>query len=453
LAACATLLGSWLTPPSAAASGNAIARFGAEHGTVNTTNPTALYYNPGALGFAEGTQLFVDGQLALRSFQWTHARGAGDAAEPPRYEGANYGEASAVNFFGGPMAGATLRLGDFTLGAAGYAPFGGQVSFDRNEFYANSLYPGAVDGVARWHGISAQTMSIYGTLGAAYRVGPVSFGVTGNVIFTTMSLTRAQGADGTNSLENEGRSKLDLSGVHGSFGAGVMVEAVPQQLWLSASYQAQPGLGTMKLNGDIELQPTVPATDPPLSQQVTLHQALPDIWRLGARYRVSDSVELRLAADLTRWSVLRTQCVSVRDESCQVTRNGEAAPDSGTIMNMRRNWRDTIGVRGGISYWTHPELELFGGLGFETAAVPDATLDPVLADASSAMITAGARYEVVETWFVAASYTHLQFFSRDTTGKSKAADPEVGEATRGLDGGGKYSQWVGILNANVLKTF
>ena len=59
--------------PGASASGNAIARFGGEHGTVNATNPTSLYYNPAGIGFADGIQLFVDGQLALRSFQWKHA--------------------------------------------------------------------------------------------------------------------------------------------------------------------------------------------------------------------------------------------------------------------------------------------------------------------------------------------------------------------------------------------
>ena len=398
--------------------------------------------------------MFLDGQLALRRFSWAHERGLGDASEPSRYEGANYGEASALNVFGGPMAGATLRLGNFAFGAAAYAPFGGQVSFDRNEYFSNSIYPGAADGVARWHGISGSTMSIFGTVGAAYRLGPVSFGVSGNVIFTSIKTTRASAVNGGNALEDEGRSRLEVSGVHGSFGLGAMVEALPQTLWLSASYQAQPGLGVMKLNGDAEFDDAVPAAEGgSFTQPVTLRQALPDIWRLGARLRVSDSLELRLAADLTRWSVLKTQCVSVRDLSCQVMSNGEAVENSGTLFNLRRRWNDTVGVRGGVSYWTHPELELFAGLGFETAAVPDATLDPVLADATNIMFAAGARYEVVDTWFLAASYTHLLFMSRDNTRKSQLADPDVALTSRGVDGGGKYSQWVGILNANVMKTF
>jgi len=398
--------------------------------------------------------LFVDGQLALRHFSWTHERGLGDSPEPPRYEGANYGEATALNVFGGPMAGATLRLGDFAFGAAAFAPFGGQVSFDRNEYFANSVYPGAADGVARWHGISGSTMSIFGTIGAAYRLGPISFGVTGNVIFTSAKTTRASALTEGNPVDAEGRARLAVSGVHGSFGLGTMFEALPQTLWLSASYQAQPGLGVMKLDGTAEFDDAVPANEGgTFSQEISFRQALPDIWRVGARWRVNDSLELRLAADLTRWSVLRTQCVSRRDQSCQVLSNGEAAPDSGTLFNLRRRWKDTFGVRGGVSYWTHPELELFAGLGVETAATPDATIDPVLADATSLMFAAGARYEVVETWFVAASYTHLQFMNRDNTGKSELADPNVALTSRGVDGGGKYSQWVGILNANVLKTF
>jgi long-chain fatty acid transport protein len=352
------------------------------------------------------------------------------------------------------MAGATLRLGDFRFGAAAYAPFGGEVSFDRNEYFANSIYPGAADGVARWHGISGSTMSIYGTLGAAYRLGPVSFGVTGNLIFTSIKTTRASAVTQGNPLEEEGRSRLAVSGVHGSFGLGMMVEAVPQTLWLSASYQAQPGLGVMELNGDAEFDDEVPAGESgTFKQAITFRQALPDIWRVGARWHVNDSLELRLAGDFTRWSVLKTQCVSVRDLSCQVLSNGEAVENSGTLFNMRRRWKDTVGVRGGVSYWTHPELELFAGLGFETAATPDATLDPVLADSTNVMYAAGARYEVVETWFLAASYTHLQFIDRDNTGKSQLADPEVAQTSRGVDGGGKYSQWVGILNANVMKTF
>jgi len=141
--------------PRAQASGNAIARFGGEHGTVNATNPTALYYNPAGLGFSQGAQLFLDGQLALRSLHWTHAMGQGDLAEPDGAAGANYGTARALNVFGGPMLGGSYQLGQLVLGAAAYAPFGGNVHFERNDAFASGAYPGAADGraLARLRGV------------------------------------------------------------------------------------------------------------------------------------------------------------------------------------------------------------------------------------------------------------------------------------------------------------
>ncbi|HKP60011.1 MAG TPA: outer membrane protein transport protein [Polyangiales bacterium] len=434
------------------ASGFNIARFGGEHGTVNSTNPTALYYNPAGIGFSTGTQLFVDGQLAMRSLGWTHEASVGDVPEPAGFEGANYGTATAFNLFGGPMLGGSMRLGDFAFGAAAYAPFGGNVHFDRN----SSFEGGAADGVARWHAFDAGTMSIYGTLGAAYRLGPVSLGVTGNLIFSSLEIERAQnvgGGAGINDIEREGRSTIDVSGIHGSFGLGAMVEAIPDTLWVSASYQAQPGLGEMLMDGQIVIDATADVEDETLPQDVTFHQGLPDVFRLGARFQPSSSLELRLAGDLTRWSMFRTQCIAVKDEPCTVMSNGDGTPDSGVVVNLRRYWKDTVGVRGGGSYWVMPELELFVGLGYETGAVPDSTLDPVLADANNMSAALGARLQFAETWFIAGSYTHLQFFSRDNTGKSELADPDVGVITRRPDGGGEYRQWVGVLDVNLMKTF
>lgn len=440
---------------TAHASGSGIARFGGEHGTVVATNPTALYYNPAGIAFSDGCQLFIDGQLALRSLSWTHAAGQGDVPEPMGFEGANYGTATAFDLFGGPMLGATLRLGDLTLGAAAYAPFGGSEHYDRNERFAGSQFPGAADGVARWHAFEASTMTIYGTLGAAYRFGPLSIGATGNLAFSSLEFARAQnpGAGGINDLAREGRTHLDVSGVHGSFGVGLMVEAMPSTLWFGASYQAQPGLGLMELQGELEIDPTVGTAGDSLVQKVTFHQALPDVFRVGARLRASSALELRVAGDMTRWSVFKTQCIAVQNMPCTVYPDGSPAAGSGVIVNLRRDWQNTFGVRGGASYWLVPSLEMFAGAGYETAAAPDATLDPVLTDADNLALALGGRLELVQTWFVALSYTHLLFFARDNTGRSQLADPAINPITRRPDGGGKYEQWVGVVNANLAKTF
>ena len=57
-----------------------------------------------------------------------------------------------------------------------------------------------------------------------------------------------------------------------------MFEAVTDRLWLGASYQAQPGLGTIALDGTLTRM--LDGASAP-ADAVTYRQALPDIVRLG----------------------------------------------------------------------------------------------------------------------------------------------------------------------------
>lgn len=433
-------------------SGFAAARFGGEHGTVVTTNPTALYYNPAGIAFSTGTHLFLDGSLAMRHATWQHALAPTDRPDPPGAEGANTGEAKLFNVFGGPMLGATTRIGNFAFGASLTVPFGGRASWSQNDkFKASTQFPLAADGVQRWHGIDGALTFIYLTAGAAYRLGPLSIGVTGNLIRSSIQSTQAKKVVGNGDPDtaNEGRASLDVSGIQGSFGVGAMLEAIPDHLWLGASYQAQPGLGPMTLKGSLDI--TYQGSELPL--RVTFDQALPDIVRLGGRFRPNDSLELRLAGDLTRWSVMGSQCVVIEGHKCAVDATGaDASGEGGTVQqNLRRHWKDTYGVRAGASFWLKPEVELFAGIGFETAAVPDETMDPALADADNVSPAVGGRFEIFDAFYLATSYTHIQYMNRDNTGKSEIASGEL--PTRRPDGGGKYTQWVGVFNVNIEKQF
>jgi long-chain fatty acid transport protein len=437
-------------PHAAHASGFAAARFGGELGNVTSTNPTALYYNPAGIGFSSGTGLYLDGTLALRHVTWEHAQAATDRPDPPGAEGANFGTAQLLNVFGGPMAGATTKLGNLALGGAFYVPFGGRAHWSKNDKFTNDpTFPLAADGVQRWHSYEGALTFIYFTAGAAYRLGPVSIGVTGNLVHSSVKNSQAKTPTGTGipDTAGEGRDILDVSGIQGSFGLGAMVEAIPDRLFLAASYQAQPGLGPMRLKGTLTI--TYQGSGGPVP--VTFDQALPDILRLGARYRASDTLELRFFGDLTRWSVLKTQCVAVEGHPCVVNAAGADAGDGGTVQNIRRRWRDTYGVHAGMSYWLKPELELFGGLAFETAATIDETLQPDLPDANNVAASVGARFELAHGFYLGGSYTHIQYANRDNTGKSQLANAEY--PTAWPDGGGKYTQWIGVFDLNLEKRF
>jgi len=434
----------------ATASGFAAARFGGEHGTVSATNPTALYYNPGGIAFSDGTHVLLDGTLALRHATWTHAPAPTDEPEPPGAPGASFGKASLFNIFGGPMLGATTRLGPLALGTSLTVPFGGRASWDQNERLATSMFPLAKDGVQRWHSITGNLSFIYFTAGAAVRLGPLGIGVAGNLIRASVASTQAKTptGDGTPDLQREGRAVLDVKGWLGSFALGGTAEVVDGQLWLAASYQAQPGLGPMKLDGSLTTLYQGGTTPFP----ATFHQALPDITRVGARYRPDPTVEVRLAGEFTRWSVMRTQCVGLRDQECAVDPTGADATANGSVLqNLRRKWDDTFGLRAGASHWLASGTELFAGVGLETAAVPDQTLDPGLADATNIAAALGGRFALGRTLFLAASYTHIQYLNRDNTGASQLANAMP--PTRRPDGGGLYTQWIGLLNLNVEKQF
>jgi len=447
------LLSVLLVSARARASGFATTHFGGEHGNVTETNPTAVYFNPGAIGASRGIHLYVDGVLAVRSVGWTHPASPNDTPEPMDGMGTNSGKTRTINVFGAPMLGATLRLSDaFVLGAAISVPFGGRVWWPKKDEFT-STYPLATDGVQRWHSIEGSLTYIYNSLALAYRLGPLSLGASVNLIKSSLLSKKARTFKGDTNLSGnaEGRSELDVSGTEGSFGLGVLFEAMEQKLWLAASYQAQPGLGAMRLKGKASIYIQGSAV-----YDATFDQALPDIVRLGARFRPEPKIELRLFGDMTRWSVMKTQCVANAGYPCQVYGSGpmagaDATGKGGVLLNLRRQWRDTYGVNFGGSYWIAPSLELFAGLGFETAAVPDATLDPEIPDANNWRASVGARVELGSKWFLGGTFRYLYFFERNNIGKSELAQTMV--PTRQPDGGGIYTQWIGILNANVEKEF
>ncbi|HEX9294277.1 MAG TPA: outer membrane protein transport protein, partial [Polyangiaceae bacterium] len=279
---------------------------------------------------------------------------------------------------------------------------------------------------------------------------PVSIGIAGNLVDSSFKNTQAKDitGDGLPNTANEGRDTLDVRGWNASVGVGATVEVAADRLWLSASYQSQPGFGPIQLKG------TVAVSDPSgnvATFPVTFDTALPDILRVGARYRTSDTFELRLMADWTRWSVLHTQCVAIEGHPCIVDASGADAGDGGTVQNIRRYWNDTYGVHLSASHWVRPDVELFAGVAGETAASPDETLRPDLPDADNFAVALGGRVEVVRALLIAATYTHIQYLNRDNTGKSTLPLPVA--PTRWPDGGGKYTQWIGVFNLNVEKRF
>jgi long-chain fatty acid transport protein len=455
---CAPVALSALSARPAHAAGFSVARFAGEQGTPVSSNATAIYYNPAALGETDGFHVFVDGALIWRNLTYTHtpatqpsqcggAASCVDTPEPAGAQGANDGTGKLLNVAALPFIGATAKLGNFALGAAFYVPFGGTATWNQNAaFQNNTKYPGIVDGPQRWYIISGTIQSAYVSLAAAYEIpqAGLSLGVSGNLVQSQVSILRAQTVTGSNNIAQEGRAFIDVSGFQGSFGAGALWQAIPKTLWFGASYQSRPNVsGGMKLTGS--LKTNFGGVQP--AQSVDFHQDLPDVIRFGVRVAPIPSLELRAFGDYTRWSAFKNQCIVAAGSPCALNADGSGANGTQPLPSLIRNWKDTGGAHVGASYFAGEKVELFAGVAYDSSAVPNATLEPSLPDFDNVSASLGARFGLGKVVHLAASYTQLFYFSRDNSGESTFAS--LKSPSNAPDAGGKYAQSVGVFDLNL----
>jgi len=431
-----------LAPLPARASGFSVARFSGEHGHPTTSNPTALYFNPAALTQAEGLHLLFDLSAAMRRVTYDRQRASTDAQDPPDAAGANVGRAVLVNPLFNPALAASLRLGNLSLAAGFFTPFGGSVSWNRRSEFSGSRYPGIVDGVSRFQSIEGEIVSSQFSVGGAVRIAGtgLSVGVSANVMRSWINDVRAWSSGG-NDVTHEGRSLVDVSGYSFGFGVGGLYEVSPNVLWVGLSYQSRPNVsGGMRLHGSLEND-----IGGPSSANVDVIYDLPDIIRWGARYRPRQNLELRAFGDYTRFSAFKNQCAVVSGSACELTENGSERTGAQVLQNVPRDYRDSVGIRLGLSVWTSESFEFFSGLGYDSSAVPDSTMEPGLPDWAGASFALGGRIALGKRVHAALSYTHFVFLPRDVQGQlAKYAPP-----SRSPDASGHYSQQVGVANANL----
>ncbi len=298
------LFGISLWAPVASASGFSVARFGGEAGHPTADNPTVVYYNPAALTQSTDKRLFLDLNVAYRRVTYDRHSAPSDAAPPPDAEDANTGRATLADWLASPALGVSGSAGEFSFGLLGYVPFGAPVSWESREKYEHQArLPGPVDGVQRWHSIEGSfiTFQLSGALAYRYEPARLSLGVTLSFVHTLLEDVRAR-ADGTNDVEQEGRSLISARGSAVAAGFGVLWEAVPERLVIGASYQSRPNFaGGMELSGTVDNRI---GTESRADVDVTYD--LPDVFRWGARYRPEPNIELRLFGDYTPLERLRT---------------------------------------------------------------------------------------------------------------------------------------------------
>ncbi len=444
----ATVCAGLLAPPSRArASGFSTIGLVPDHYSPITTSPVAVSTNPAALrASAARLTLSLDGTMAYR--RATYFRTESDVPEPDDAAGANTGLSKLSNVFAVPNIASSLTLGDFTLGAGVFVPFGGAATWDQNEaFRGDRNYVGAVDSPARWHNLSGLWATGTASVAAAYELKKtgLSVGVTGSYVYTQLEITQATTFVLDDNLTNEGRMHTKLTGSTGSFGLGLHWEALQDKLWTGLSYQAPPGLwqgqalagrlrtdyGSGRGNNDIRLR-----------------QNFPDIMQGGVRYRPDPRFELRATGNWQRFSAVRSQCLIRGESECRVKQNGLTATKNPEVFaNFVRRWHDSFGARLAASAFVNARWELFTAVSWDGTAVPIGTLEPGLLDGHDVAGTLGTRIGITDNFVLGTSYMHQVMIPRDSTGKSTLANNDYPNHLPSA--GGRYKQTVGVLNLNL----
>jgi len=430
----------------AQAGGFSVARFAGEHGHPTTENGTALYFNPAALAYSEQARLFGDLTLALLRVTYTRAPHPSDAAPPLDAPNANVGRATLNDVLIAPALVASVPWESWSFAVGWFTPFGGSVSWERRESFAeHPRLPGPVDGVQRWHSIEGHVYASNLSVGAARTLfDELSIGASLNLIGASLSDVRARG-DGTNDPEKEGRALVQAKGLAVGFGLGLAYRAVPRRLWFGVSYQSRPNVrGGMTLEG--RARGNLGTTT---SSDVDVSFDLPDVVRAGLRYRPRSWLELRLFGDYTRWSAFEGQCIRFDGGACRLARDGSQLSGSRVLQNLPREFEDSAGLRAGVSTFPNTALEVFSGIGFDSRAVPDRTMEPSLPDFAMFSFAAGVRALVFSRLRAALSITEYLAIPREVEGS--LASYEV--PSKQPDASGHYSQFVGALNLNVEYSF
>jgi long-chain fatty acid transport protein len=449
--------------------GYSTARFGGEHGHAATDHPTATYFNPAGIVLGDRTRVYAEGLFVFRTASYDRPAEAVDnlgtgTPDDPTAIAANSGRAELGNFLVSPFLGVVSDLGtdSAAIGLSVYAPFGGQASWGQNDQFADSgEYPGAYDGSQRWSTIEGAQRALFVTLAGAYRLpGPrLSVGAGINLVSQSMSVLRARNVDGSDDLVSpvglaEGRTLFEGSDTSVSLGVGVMWEA-SDALRVGLSYQSMPGFGENALSGTLTSKFGAGAEGEVAS---TMLLSLPDSVRAGLVYRVSPRLELRFSGDYTRWSVFERHCLlsdQVEGAQCVIAADGsvdEAGGGSGVLLAIPRDWNDTFGVRAGGSYWVKGDLEAFGGVGFDSNAVPDETLDAGLMDMNKIVTSAGLGMNMLGGALrLTGSITNVLYFSRDVAVRDPADIPEL--PSRSPDNAGTYTQSVNLFTMGAQYAF
>lgn len=418
----------FLAPSAFAASIAAPSVIASPDGGAATPDPSAIYYNPAAIGAQEGFHFLLDGQVALIDVSATSSRNGGiDPNTGETYDTLNAKVEVPVAFLGATWTVIPKRL---TLGLGVYDPFVGGGK------YLNADGSPDLTASGRYHGISVTILTLAVT--PAIAVTPIDgfhIGVGGSYVIDHIEALQAADPLGTEGIApNElGTSPpanpyaydvlLDASasGGHFAWNAGIFIDKI-KEAQIGVSYSSG---ATFSAEGDASV--SIPAALSTTSEAATIAGKaaftlqLPPVVRVYVASQVSEKLRVGVGWDEELWN----DCCGDADGDVhiQVTnKDGDAigTADGSTLdiakdqYNPSRLW-NAASFSANAGYQVIDPLWFGARVGYNQYAVPSYSVNPVNLDFENVGVSVAGRYKIGKALTLGASYSHYFLMTREVT--------------------------------------
>lgn len=382
--------------------------------TAGVDDPSAVYYNPAALGEVEGNQLLLTGSYINTI----------NSVENSGRKADNLNE----NHFTGSLFGNYHIPGtDISLGLGAYTPFGLATSYG--------------GGFTRFGARQTQLKTLYLTPAASW--SPFKFLSVGggfSFIHSSAVLSRSLCFDPTplactSSLvfPKETKVRITDSANAYSYNVGILVKPT-EKIKIGFSYRGRADLhfdnADTKFSGDLG-STKMKANVRPIP--------LPPIINLGVFWQINPAWGAEIVYEYQHWS-------EFKDIKATFSRLPFGVfPRSFTLTE---SWKNSNTVRLGSFYRLTKNLELRGGIGLEESPIPSRTLNPSIPGADLLTLNGGLGYKW-EKFFVDLGYQAVFYETRRVRNSELEGGTAPGSAFAGAPGKDKYKTFNNFVSLSV----
>ena len=328
--------------------------------TAGVNDPSAVYYNPAALGEVDGNNLLLSGTYVnVQSSVENSGRRARNKHDD--------------NFLATLFANYHLPNTDFSFGVGAYSPFGLATTYE-NDF-------------TRFAAERTELKTLYITPAAAWHPSKYfSIGAGASFVHASGLFSRGLCLDPITSctapIGLEGRLRLTDTANAFAYNLGALIKPL-DNVKIGFSYRSRVDLrfddADVKLRGSFSTT-TTKADIRPIP--------LPPVINTGVFWQVRPNWGAELVYEYTRWSEFENFNATF---SPSPTFLPLGFPISG--FSFPEDWKNTSTLRFGSYYVLNKNWELRGGLAVEESPIPNRTLNPAIPGADLLTLNAGLGYK------------------------------------------------------------